>query len=71
MGDEELIRYISDKEETGYINSMNGMELNFDQCGECDSWIVGEHRCSCGNRRVDLEISGNIVDGFSSYPQAY
>ena len=51
-------------------NYPDGEEVPFDQCNFCDSWIVGERRCSCGNRRVYLEIEGNAIDGFFAYPMA-
>lgn len=49
----------------------DGMELDIDICDECNVWIVGEHRCSCGNIRVELVSEGNIVDGIYFYPSRY
>lgn len=40
------------------------------QCDYCDSWTVGDRRCSCGNRRMYLEVEGNVLDGFTAYPRA-
>lgn len=39
-------------------------------CDNCDTWRVGEHRCSCGNRRVHLVVEGNVVTGFYAYARA-
>jgi len=49
----------------------DGTELDIDICDECDIWVVGDHRCSCGNIRVELISEGNIVDGIYFYPSRY
>ena len=48
-------------------NFPDGTEVEHDQCNGCDTWTVGERRCFCGNRRMYLEIGGNVVDGFYGY----
>ena len=40
-------------------------------CDECSDWTVGEHRCSCGNRRISLCIEGNLIDGFYGFPEPH
>lgn len=40
-------------------------------CDECSTWIVGERRCSCGNRRITLNVEGDFIKGFYAYPEAY
>ena len=52
-------------------NYPDGTELDLDCCDECGTWIVGEHRCSCGNRRVYLEVEGNVLDGYIAYPYCH
>lgn len=49
----------------------DGTEVDVDDniC-ECESWTVGERRCSCGNRRMYLEIEGDLLNGFWAYPNA-
>lgn len=59
------------KEEFIRKNFPDGKELEIKCCDFCDSWVVGEHRCSCGNRRMELTIEGNFLDGFYGYPSAY
>lgn len=71
MSDEDLIKHIIELEENKHLESRHGETIDFDQCDDCDKWTVGERRCSCGNRRVSLELDGNLIDGFYSYPQAY
>lgn len=41
------------------------------ECYECSTYIMGEHRCSCGNRRISVVVEGNLIDGFYHYPEAY
>ena len=37
-------------------NSMEGEEeVIDDNICECEMWVVGEDRCSCGNRRIYLD----------------
>lgn len=52
-------------------NYSDGTEIDIGCCDNCDSWTVGERRCSCGNRRVDLTVEGNILDGFYVYGESY
>jgi len=49
----------------------DGIEIYIDCCDFCSSWTVGEHRCSCGNRRMSLIIEGDSLNGFYAYPEAY
>jgi hypothetical protein len=39
-------------------------------CDSCNEWIVGDHRCSCGNRRMYLLVEGDFISGFYAYPEA-
>jgi hypothetical protein len=43
-----------------WYNENEGTEIEIDDnyC-ECAKWVIGEHRCVCGNRRIYLE---NIYD---------
>lgn len=40
-------------------------------CDYCSTWVVGIHRCSCGNRRMSLIVDGDFIDGFYAYPEPY
>lgn len=44
--------------------------LDDDQDG-CAGWQVGERRCECGNRRVDIAVGGDAETGFYVYAYAY
>lgn len=46
-----------------------GTEISLDgECDYCEEYIVGDARCSCGNRRISIEIDGNFMTGFYWYP---
>lgn len=51
-------------------NYPDGTELTHDACSECSTWFVGEYRCSCGNRRMYLQVEGNAVNGYYAYGMA-
>lgn len=40
------------------------------ECYECSTYIMGEHRCSCGNRRISIVVEGDLIQGFEYYPEA-
>lgn len=56
--------FISKKYPEGTIISID------DNICDCETWTVGDHRCSCGNRRISLNIEGNIL-GYYAVPEAY
>lgn len=63
---DQVISFIEEKAKEKYVmaNFYKGKSLYFDECNECDEYLFGEYRCECGNRRVNFEIEGNIIDGF-------
>jgi hypothetical protein len=49
----------------------DGTEIRLkSECYECNVYIVGNHRCECGNRRIGVTVEGSILDGFYHYPEA-
>lgn len=48
---------------------ISGTELPCD-CDECGTWVVGDHRCICGNRRVTLTSVGDF-ENMSLYAECY
>ena len=67
LTDSEIINYI--KNEAGqqwmqqnYPNNTQ-VEISYAICG-CETYFIGERRCSCGNRRISAYPEGNILDGF-------
>jgi hypothetical protein len=51
-------------------NYPDGTHIDQSCCENCSSWKIGERRCSCGNRRMYLDIQGNMIDGYYAYAQA-
>jgi hypothetical protein len=53
-------------------NYPEGTEMDIKCCDECSTWTVGERRCECGNRRIDLtvEFIGGSEKWFA-YAEAY
>lgn len=62
----------------GYVNEIamelylecelpDGKEIWIDCCEECDRFVVGDHRCDCGNVRVSIEVDGDFEKGFYYY----
>lgn len=49
----------------------DGDTFTINCCSDCDTWIYGERRCSCGNRRISLTVEGDYENGFYFYPEAY
>ena len=71
---EKLIIYVNEhaRESFREENFPDGTEVYLKHgCDECSDWTVGEHRCSCGNRRISLTIEGNLINGFYGYPEPY
>lgn len=68
-----LIELVTEKAKEEWIkeNYADGEPIDHSCCDECSTWHYGEHRCKCGNRRMSLTVEGNILEGFSAYPEAY
>lgn len=47
-----------------------GVEVSCD-CQECGTWTVGEHRCDCGNRRIEVDWSGDFETGILIWGAGY
>lgn len=74
MSSEQIIDKVNEYAKDKYLkeNVPDGTEIYLKNiCNECDTYIMDERRCSCGNRRIDIIVEGNIVDGFCHYPEPY
>lgn len=70
----DLKRRINEHMGDKYLNEhyKDGDEVDLDhECDYCNTYIVGENRCDCGNRRIYIEVEGDVFDGFYCYPVAY
>lgn len=63
----EIIETVDDIARQNYIAQIEkGEEVYIKHaCSECDTHITGEHKCSCGNARISIEIYGNVLEGLS------
>ena len=69
-----IIRVVAEHAKAQFLkeNIPDGTEVYLKHgCDECSTYIMGEHRCSCGNRRIDIVVEGDIIDGFYYYPEPY
>lgn len=69
---EDLYKQVDEIEKENFIQKEypDGSEIDHSSCDNCSHWVMGEHRCSCGNRRMYLSLDGNFFDGYIAYPQA-
>lgn len=70
----DIISIVDDhaKDEFRKENFPDGTEIYLKHgCDECSTYTVGDHRCSCGNRRIMMVVDGNLVEGYDCYPEAY
>jgi hypothetical protein len=68
----KLDEYLRDKfVKENYPDGYHFDEFDGMNCENCSGWTVGEHRCDCGNRRVDLVVEGNYVTGYYALAEAY
>jgi len=44
------------------IAEQKGEEVSISCCSECSTWTAGEHRCSCGNRRMYWDYNGDFEE---------
>lgn len=42
-----------------------GTAVHIKCCDECSTWYVGDHRCSCGNCRMYLDVDGSINNWYA------
>jgi len=69
---DDLFSLVNDRARHDFLAAeyADGTEVTHSCCEECSTWTVGEHRCSCGNRRMYLETDGDFFEGFTAYPCA-
>ena len=46
-----------------YTQSRMGETIGISCCQECGEYEIGEHRCSCGNRRISATAEGYYSEG--------
>lgn len=68
---DQLVAMVTDIASEKYRQEYDGHEFSIKCCDGCSTWVCDEPRCSCGNRRMELTVDGNILDGFTCYPEPY
>lgn len=74
VSDSEIIAIVREHAVNAYEKETftDGEELYLKHgCDNCSAYIAGEHRCSCGNRRVYIEVEGDILSGFYYFLECY
>ncbi len=69
---DELIEMVNEPAQEAWVkdNYPNGDEMMIKCCDSCSTWTIGDHRCSCGNRRMYLSVDGDFFEGFTAYAEA-
>ena len=62
LDDPNMVDKVKEADKAAWVkeNHPDGSEMSFGSCDDCDRWTVGERRCSCGGRRVYLEVDGSF-----------
>lgn len=74
LNTDQIIYTVSEYAKEKYLeeNLPEGTEVYLKHaCYECSIYIMGERRCSCGNRRISIVVEGDIIEGFDYYPEPY
>lgn len=68
----EIIAKVTEIASKKWLNGTysEGESISIDSCEFCDTYYYGEHRCSCGNRRISTYVEGTIGD-FYLVAEAY
>lgn len=70
----QVIEHVNEVAKNDYLKKElpDGTEVYLKHgCYECSTYYMGERRCSCGNRRISIEVEGDLLEGFHYYPEPY
>lgn len=70
----DIIKTVDDVAKELYLEKEvpDGTEIYLKhECYDCSTYTMGEHRCSCGNRRIGITVEGNLLEGYCYYPEAH
>jgi hypothetical protein len=74
LSPKQIIDYVNGVAKNNYLKEEipDGSEVYLKHgCDECSTYIMGERRCSCGNRRISIVVEGDLIEGFYYYPEPY
>lgn len=63
---ENILRTVQQHAHEAYMTEHlpTGTDMHFDECDNCSDYTMGDRRCECGNRRVEVLVQGDILEGF-------
>lgn len=53
------------------IETLEGKQIYQNVCDYCESFVIGDNRCGCGDTRLDLIIDGSFYAGYDYYVERY
>ncbi len=70
---QHILDYVEDHKERKFVaeNFPDGLALDISCCDFCSTWVVGENRCSCGNRRMSLAVEKGADGKYFAYGEAH
>jgi hypothetical protein len=70
---QHILDYVEDHKERKFVaeNFPDGLALDISCCDFCSTWVVGEPRCSCGNRRMSLTVEKGVDGEYYAYGEAH
>ncbi len=71
LSPQHILDYAEDFRRNKWIkeNYPDGTPVEHSSCDNCSTWIVGENRCECGNRRMSLCVDRNAKGEYYAYPE--
>lgn len=68
----QIINVAEENRREKYIaeNYPDGTTMDHSCCDNCSDWEIGERRCVCGNRRMNLVVEGKYPN-YYAYAEAY
>ncbi|WP_442637882.1 hypothetical protein [Rossellomorea marisflavi] len=72
LSSQEIVQTVDEEAKEAFLKEElpNGTEVELkNECDECETYIMGEYRCDCGNSRISITVEGDILEGFYYYPE--
>jgi hypothetical protein len=69
--DKALIEAVHEEAVRLHVAALQGQEVGSAGCDTCSTYVVGDRRCECGNRRQNVIVEGDVAKGLYHYVEAY
>lgn len=72
LSTQEIVQKVDEEAKDAYLEKElpNGTKIDLThECDECETYIMGEYRCDCGNCRISITVEGDILEGFYYYTE--